>query len=94
MPKLEDIMFINTRLIALYLDIEKYSLHQASNKLGMTYAYANKVLKIWAKKGLVYMNKSGRRYDIVFTPRGKRLAIAFTEMRKILKEEGIQYNDG
>jgi hypothetical protein len=89
MPKLNEIMFINLKNASLYLYLEKYSLYESSGKAGVSYTYAMSLMKKWAMQGLIYLNKAGKRYNVMYSPRGKRIAIALGEMMKIFREEDL-----
>ena len=92
MPKINDIMFINKKNSSLFLNLEKYSLYESANRSEVSYPYATEMLKKWAMDGLVYLNKSGKRYNVIYSPKGKRVAIALSTMIKIFKEESVQYD--
>ena len=94
MPKLNDIMFINIKNAALFLNIEKYSLYESANRASVSYTYATSLMKKWAMMGLIYLNKAGKRYNVIYSPRGKRISIALSEMLKIFKEEELLQENG
>jgi hypothetical protein len=89
--KQNEILFLNEKLVSLYINLEKESLFQCSIIAGLTYSHAYNVTKIWEKLGLLYMNKSGRRYNIIFTAYGKRLQYYLCETVRVLQDGNVQF---
>jgi len=66
-------MFFNERVIELYCSLETDNLYHLSKKTGFAYSHCHKLLNDFARDGLVVLNKSGRSYNLLFTPKGKLL---------------------
>lgn len=89
--RLREIMFLNERLVDLYLDLPRDSLREVSKNMGMSYTHALKMLKIWVSMGLVTDRKVGMKYNIFYTDKGLKIALELRRMRKIMKMSKIQW---
>jgi predicted transcriptional regulator len=84
-------MFLNQKLVDLYLDITTGPLNYVCNNLDINYSHAIGVLNMWEAMGLIIKNKSGYRYNIFYTYKGQRLADFLTKTRVFLKRNSIQW---
>lgn len=89
--KQREIMFVNEKLVNLYVILEDGSLSECAQIAHVTYAHAHKIVKLWSRLGLLYLNKSGRRYNVIYSVYGKRIQMLLEELSGVLKEGDIQF---
>jgi predicted transcriptional regulator len=84
-------MFLNEKLVDLYLNITSGPLNYVCTKLDLNYSHALEILNIWESMGLIVKNKSGYRYNLFYTSKGKSLVEYLSRVRIYLKRTGIQW---
>ena len=84
-------MFLNEKLVDLYLNITSGPLNYVCNTLKLNYSHSIDLLNIWEDMGLLIKNKSGYRYNLFYTAKGKALCDYLIKMRLYLKRTGIQW---
>jgi molybdenum-dependent DNA-binding transcriptional regulator ModE len=89
--KMEKSIFVNEKVIELFLIITRGPLNQLCKTVDMSYAHGFKMMNIWESMGLIEKNKAGYRYNIFYTLRGQRLADEFKVVKGILKRYGVQF---
>jgi hypothetical protein len=89
--RLEGIMFMNTRVVDLYLGITTGPLNRVCNLTKFNYSHALHLINMWDSMGLIKLNKSGFRYNIFYTSRGSLLADNLRVMKKYLMRAKIQW---
>jgi len=89
--KLAISMFLNEKLTDLYLSITSGPLNYVCGKLDMNYSHAINLINIWESMGLIIKNKSGYRYNMFYTPRGKTLFDYLTKLKAYLKRSNVQW---
>lgn len=91
--KLSSNMFLNQKNIDLFLYITDGPLNAICNEIGSNYSHALKLLNIWVEMGLLVKNKSGYRYNLFYTARGKLLYDHLTKIKIYMRRSGIQWSE-
>lgn len=89
--RLKENMFVNQKNIDLYLELTNGPLNYVCKKLGINYSHSLHLIRLWENKGLIILNKSGFRYNMFYTAKGKRLEEALIKIRRMLKRMNIQW---
>jgi len=89
--RLREIMFLNERLVDLFLIIRNGPLSWSAKECKLNYAYTLKLLEIWEGMGLVKKNKVGFRYNIIYTEKGEKLFDYLGAIRSYMKRCDIQW---
>lgn len=89
--RLREKMFCNEKLVDFFILLPKGPLLQVTKEVDINYPYALKLLKIWKGMDLVILNKAGFRYNIFYTPKGKKLTEYLIRLRRYLKRAKIQW---
>jgi predicted transcriptional regulator len=89
--RLSRIMFCNEKLVDLFLLIPRAPLHRICKTININYSHALKILNIWASLDLLVKNKAGNRYNIFYTPKGKRISEELEVLKKLLRRNKIQW---
>jgi len=90
--RLSSNMFLNQKNIDLFCNITKGPLNAICNEVDSNYSHAIKLLNIWVEMGLLVRNKSGYRYNLFYTSRGKLLAEHLNKMKAYMRRSGIQWS--
>jgi hypothetical protein len=86
-------MFLNEKIVDLYLAIRNGSLYWVCKEVNVTYAYAHRMLMIWEDLGLIYKRKTGIRYNILYTDKGQRVYDNLFKTKFVLKRGKVQWQD-
>lgn len=89
--RLSENMFLNEKLVDLYLSITLGPLNYICKKVDVNYSHAIQILNIWESMGLVVKNKAGYRYNIFYTAKGKTLCDYLGKLRIYLKRSNVQW---
>jgi len=84
-------IFLNEKLIDLYLSITSGPLNYVCKIKKLNYSHAISILNIWESMGLVVKNKSGYRYNIFYTQKGRVLADSLGKMKVYMKRNKLQW---
>jgi predicted transcriptional regulator len=84
-------VFMNEKMVDLYLNITSGPLNYVCNKLGLSYSHSLKVIDIWESMELIVKNKAGYRYNIFYTAKGKTLSDGLSKIKTYLKRGKIQW---
>jgi hypothetical protein len=89
----ERIMFLNERVVSLFLVIGTYNVHQASLVVGFNYLQSRKYVKYWEELGLIRLNKKkgDKSYHINYTAKGQRIVDVLLAAKTVLQNQGIQF---
>jgi molybdenum-dependent DNA-binding transcriptional regulator ModE len=89
--RLSENMFLNEKLVDLYLNITLGPLNYVCKKVDINYSHAIEILNIWESMNLVVKNKAGYRYNIFYTAKGKTLFDYLSKLRTYLKRSNVQW---
>ena len=89
--KLSSNMFLNEKSVDLFLSITDGPLNAVCKQVGSNYSHAIKLLNIWVEMGLLVKNKSGYRYNLFYTARGKLLCDHLNKIKAYMKRSQVQW---
>jgi predicted transcriptional regulator len=85
-------MFLNEKIVDLYIEIRNGSLYWVCKQVGVNYAYAHKMVSIWENLGLIYKRKTSMKYNILYTDKGQRVYENLLKTKLVLKRGKIQWD--
>lgn len=84
-------MFLNVKVVNLFLTIEGHSLRQAAKMADFHYLQSRKYLFYWKDLDLVRMKKKDKSFEIKYTAKGKKVYDALLASKVILQNLGVQF---
>lgn len=84
-------MFLNEKLVNLYLMLENESINRSAYLCNMTYSHAFRLYHIWMDMKLIAPRKSGRKWKTSYTATGRRIFEVLTAARIVLQNTGVQF---
>lgn len=91
MVELKSRMFLNEKLVNLYLMLENESVNRSAYLCSISYSYAFRVYHIWIDMKLIMPRKSGKKWKTVYTTTGKRIFDVLTATRIVFQNTGVQF---
>lgn len=89
--RLPKTMFLNERVVNLFLIIEGQSLSEASKMVGINYLQSRRYLFYWEYLTLVNIRRMKKSFNIIHTAKGKRVHDALIASKTVLQNLGVQF---
>jgi len=84
-------MFLNEKVVNLFLVIEGQTLSEACKMANIHYIQGRRYLYYWKNLGLVNMRKPNKSFKIIYTSKGRKVSEALVVSKVILQNNGIQF---
>ncbi|MCK4252633.1 hypothetical protein KAX97_14385 [candidate division WOR-3 bacterium] len=84
-------MFLNVRVVNLFLVIEGHSLRESARMVDFHYLQSHKYLFYWEELGLVRIKKVKKSFQVKYTAKGKRVSDTLLASKIVLQNLGVQF---